>query len=299
MTERVSLHRVRAGVNQFKTIGFQLLAAGVFLVLAGSMLQAQVHIRSGVPVRPNRPLNIPPSVTSIENHMAPFLPNAPASVTSISPFNFNTRPYVNVPVSPYPRGGGRFGNCRGHGCGRGGFGGYGYGYSYAVPYYVYPYDPGYDASYEGSSGPYLYSGPQDGQTPPNEQTLHVIVDTAPPKVAPREEVADVQPQGSVATIPDAKPGVPTTLVFRDGHKQQVTNYAIMDQTVYVFDDRTKKIALADLDVPATVRANDDEGVEFQVPKAKAKKSKPAKSGMPLESTPDESPKTSSSMTSTP
>jgi hypothetical protein len=31
------------------------------------------------------------------------------------------------------------------------------------------------------------------------------------------------------------------------------------------DDRTQKISLADLDVPATVRANDDRGMEFKVP----------------------------------
>ena len=58
------------------------------------------------------------------------------------------------------------------------------------------------------------------------------------------------------------------LVFRDGHQQQVTNYAIMGQTVYVFDNRTQKIALSDLDVPATIKLNDDRGVEFQLPNAK-------------------------------
>ena len=67
---------------------------------------------------------------------------------------------------------------------------------------------------------------------------------------------------------DAAPVEPTVLVFRDGHRQQVNNYAIMGQTVYVFDSRTQKIALSDLDVPATIKLNDDHGVEFQLPKAK-------------------------------
>ncbi len=179
--------------------------------------------------------------------------------------------------------------------GYGGYG-YGYGYGYAVPYsYVYPSD---DASYYGGGGPYLESGPPQGGAPPAEQTLHIIVDTAPQRSAPRDEIADDQPEPPAATIPDAKPGEPTTLVFRDGHKQEVTNYAIMGQTLYVFDNRTKKIALADLDVPATVKANDDEGVEFQVPKTK-QSSKPTNSGVPLQSAPDESPKAGSSMTSTP
>jgi endonuclease YncB( thermonuclease family) len=141
----------------------------------------------------------------------------------------------------------------------------------------------------------MYSGPPEGQTPPAEQTLHIIVDTAPQKVAPRDEIADAQPERPAHAIPDAKPGVPTTLVFRDGHKQEVTNYAIMGQTLYVFDSRTRKIALADIDVPATVKANDDQGVEFQVPKAK-QSSKPVKPGVPLQSAPEQSPKTSSSTT---
>jgi len=291
MGQQVSLRQVRAGVNRFLAIAFLLMAADV-LLFSGSSLQAQRIVTAGPPsVR--RPLNIPPSVTSIENHMPPFLPNAPASVTSISPFNFNTRPYVNVPVYPY---GGRYNNCRSRGCG--GYGGYGsgYGYSYAVPYYVYPSD---DSSYYGpGGGPYLYSGPPQGQAAPAEQTLHVIVDTPPARSAP--EIADEQASARPTTPPapqEVKPGVPTTLVFRDGHKQEVTNYAIMGQTVYVFDNRTKKIALADLDVPATVKLNDDEGVEFQVPKT-SQPTKPAKSSPAPQSAPTEPASTTTSVTST-
>ena len=69
------------------------------------------------------------------------------------------------------------------------------------------------------------------------------------------------------SAPDAKPVDPTVLVFRDGHHQEVTNYAIMGQTVYVFDTHTQKIALTDLDVAATVKLNDDRGVDFHVPAA--------------------------------
>ena len=58
------------------------------------------------------------------------------------------------------------------------------------------------------------------------------------------------------------------LIFRDGHRQEVSNYAIMGQTVYVFDAHAQKIALSDLDVSATVKANDDRGVEFHIPTAK-------------------------------
>ena len=82
--------------------------------------------------------------------------------------------------------------------------------------------------------------------------------------------AEVTPPPSAVQEPpsperEATPREPTVLVFRDGHRQQVSNYAIMGQTVYVLDDRTQKIPLANLDVPATIKANDDRGMEFNVP----------------------------------
>jgi len=58
----------------------------------------------------------------------------------------------------------------------------------------------------------------------------------------------------------------TVLVFRDRHKQEVQNYAIVGQTLWTFaPQRTEKIPLADLDLAATTKANDDRGVGFHVP----------------------------------
>lgn len=59
---------------------------------------------------------------------------------------------------------------------------------------------------------------------------------------------------------------PTQLVFRDKRTEEVQNYAIVGQTFWVFgEQRTRKFPLADLDLPATKKANDDRGVEFQLP----------------------------------
>jgi hypothetical protein len=59
---------------------------------------------------------------------------------------------------------------------------------------------------------------------------------------------------------------PTQLVFRDKHTEEVRNYAIVGQTFWIFSEqRARKIPLADLDIPATKKANDDRGVEFQIP----------------------------------
>jgi hypothetical protein len=63
---------------------------------------------------------------------------------------------------------------------------------------------------------------------------------------------------------------PTTLlVFRDGHRLEITNYAIQSGTLYNLSDKgPHKIALADLDLDATVKANDDRGVDFTAPAAR-------------------------------
>ena len=61
---------------------------------------------------------------------------------------------------------------------------------------------------------------------------------------------------------------PTVLVFRDQHRKEVQNYAIVGDTLWNFAPaRTEKIALAQLDLSATEKANEDRGVTFNVPTA--------------------------------
>jgi len=63
----------------------------------------------------------------------------------------------------------------------------------------------------------------------------------------------------------------TVLVFKDGHKSDVLNYAIVGDTLFDFAaGRSRKILLADLDLPATRKANDDRGVDFQIPASTAR-----------------------------
>ncbi len=55
----------------------------------------------------------------------------------------------------------------------------------------------------------------------------------------------------------------TLLIFKDGHQIEVENYAIVGETLFEFSNGlTHKIQLAELDLPATQKANDDRGVEF-------------------------------------
>ena len=64
---------------------------------------------------------------------------------------------------------------------------------------------------------------------------------------------------------------PAVLVFRDGRREEVSDYTIMNGTMYSKADYwtsgswTKKIQIADLDVPATVKINQERGVKFVLP----------------------------------
>ncbi|MGB6405504.1 MAG: hypothetical protein WBF26_21880, partial [Candidatus Sulfotelmatobacter sp.] len=59
---------------------------------------------------------------------------------------------------------------------------------------------------------------------------------------------------------------PTVLVFKDGHQLEIGNYAIVNQTLYdLTPGHPHRVALADLDLPATQKLNDDHGITFDLP----------------------------------
>jgi hypothetical protein len=61
---------------------------------------------------------------------------------------------------------------------------------------------------------------------------------------------------------------PTLLVFRDRHQEEIRNYAIVGSILWSFaPQHTQRISLADIDLAATMRVNDDRGVTFRVPEA--------------------------------
>jgi hypothetical protein len=58
----------------------------------------------------------------------------------------------------------------------------------------------------------------------------------------------------------------TVLVFKDGRQVDVENYAIVGGILFdLSEGHTKKVALAELDLAATVKQNDERGVEFRLP----------------------------------
>jgi hypothetical protein len=201
----------------------------------------------------------PPSVTSIGFGGHPGFHGIPPSVTSLN--------FGNVP-------GRRDFGFRGDRFGRDGFGRrhhrrddddflfplvggyylpYGYDYGYDDPS-NYGFDPGVDDSMEQNyyrTGPTVFDRNGAGRMPGPPPGYDYRTELNPP---PAREAAPVADQ------PD------TVLVFKDGHEQEVKNYAIVGATLYdLSDGRTRKVQLAELDLTATVKQNDDRGIAFQLP----------------------------------
>lgn len=131
-----------------------------------------------------------------------------------------------------------------------------YPYAYAVPV-PYAVDNGEadnddDSDYQG--GPTVFDRRGSG-----------VASYVPPSYegpAHAEAAADEASQSAAAEPPQPV----TTLVFKDGHQIEIANYAIVSQTLYdLTPGHPRRIALADLDLPATEKENDDNGVSFALP----------------------------------
>lgn len=64
---------------------------------------------------------------------------------------------------------------------------------------------------------------------------------------------------------------PAVLVFRDGRREEAANYAIFGGAIYIDSNYwtsgawTRKIQLGELDLPATLKLNQERGVKFILP----------------------------------
>lgn len=133
-----------------------------------------------------------------------------------------------------------------------------YAYGYAVPY---------SADVGPTEG--VENGADDSED--NYQGGPTIFDRrgsgANSYIPPIQDVPAPHTQSADASVADPDPPqAPTTLVFKDGHKLEVGNYAIVGPTLFdLTPGHARKIALANLDLEATQQLNDDQGVQFQVP----------------------------------
>ncbi len=161
--------------------------------------------------------------------------------------------------------------------GRGGYPYRNYGYGWRNPWwgwnngwYGYPgwgwygYGDWDDSSY--------YSDDYDGsyeQYPPAGYYMPPSGSTA--TYATQDEVARIQQE--VSQLKEAQAQrysdqihTETVLVYRDGHKETIQNYAVTGNTLWIFNDtHARKVPLSSLDVAATKQDNDERGVDFIVP----------------------------------
>ncbi len=118
---------------------------------------------------------------------------------------------------------------------------------YSQPnYQAYDYSPGYSADDQQSD------------------RLRDEVDRLSDEVSRLRE--ERESQSSHAQAKTKSESDSAELIFRDKHTQQVENYAIVGHTLWIFDDRAaKKISLSELDIPATMKVNQERGVDFSLP----------------------------------
>ena len=64
----------------------------------------------------------------------------------------------------------------------------------------------------------------------------------------------------------AQEDLPVVVVFLDKHIREVKNYAVANEMLVVLDgNKRTKFPLADIDLAATMKLNDERGVDFQIP----------------------------------
>jgi hypothetical protein len=140
--------------------------------------------------------------------------------------------------------------------------------AFAYPWYwsYYPLDwgsPNYDENYSQGQQQQAYELEMMNNQQQIEQRIGALED--------RLERLLTQPS---APVPGARPPEqskreavhPAVLVYRDGHTQEVENYAIVGQTLWVLNEQQAiKVPLSRLDLNATRRANEARDVDFALP----------------------------------
>lgn len=173
---------------------------------------------------------------------------------------FGSSGRVSVPTVNNPA---TRGNGSGRNNGRSGYRGYGYGYGAPI---LLPYDSEYDQMPgRGTFDEGQEQQPQENTVGPTifEHNGRVSAAMAQSRYsrAPHEQPAE-EPQTQAAA---GRSGQPTVLIFRDGHTEEIDNYALVGNKLIVLGEKTQKIQLGDLDLHATERANEDRGIEFKMP----------------------------------
>jgi hypothetical protein len=133
---------------------------------------------------------------------------------------------------------------------------------YGYPYYGWDYgEDSYSSDSYQNYPVYDYSGAYAESDRQQAAIDHLEAEVD--RLREEREARQAQSSGASASKTVA---LPTELVFRDKHTEEVQNYAIVGQTFWILNaEKARKIPIAQLDIPATQKANEDRGVDFQLP----------------------------------
>lgn len=225
-------------VRSWLSVSIPLLSLfGIFLFSA-PIVQAQI--------------NAPPSSVTSPGFGGRAVNGPPASVTSVGPRGY--APNASIPYRPPANGNGNPSHRHHH---DGDY--YGpYLYAYPVPYAVDPNayaDAPDDDDSNDQGGPTVFDRRGSGA----RSYVPPVEDAPAPHAAQQNQNVDFSS--------DSEPAAPPTLlVFKDGRKLEVSNYAIVGTTLFdLTPGHPRRVALADLDLDATRKQNDEHGVVFQLP----------------------------------
>jgi hypothetical protein len=204
----------------------------------------------------------PASVTSPNFGGRPnSAPGTPASVTSVGPSGFQTRhQFFAQPANPNPPLSQRHHHHRQSSF----FPATGAVY---VPYPMLAEPETSDTSVEATSADDDRGGPTIFDRRGSGQAARSFVDDYPRSASRAQSEIESAPRNQPAetTVPDQPQ---TVLIFKDGHQVEVQNYAVVGNLLYdLTPGHHRKIAIADLDLKATAKQNDDLGISFQLPSA--------------------------------
>lgn len=157
-----------------------------------------------------------------------------------------------------------------------------------APYFYPGY--GYDSDYGLNSG-YELTPDEAPPQPVAEETSPAATPQTPEKPAEGPVLLELQgdhwvritsngPPQTVGQLyrpqPEKASNPPTAaasavLVFRDGHEEEIGKYCIIGETIHVTADYwstgswTRTVKILDLDVPATLKLNQERGTNFRLP----------------------------------
>ncbi len=143
-------------------------------------------------------------------------------------------------------------------------------------YSDYPFEP---ATPEPSSPQIIVAQPTPDPTPVAKATplLIELQGDRYVRYGGVAQSADRQPSiapvsGAAQDTTPSREFLPSVLIYRDGHREEIPDYAIVGGVIYAHkgiagegESGMNRIQVSALDVPATIKANRDQGVKFTLP----------------------------------